>query len=99
MTGRTAGKGYDRKSRGQVIEESHCGIGKEDVLMNLSNKDGQPSAEREEGRGAVDNAANLARCKSLRRQLPVYGRLAYPVRAEATKHVQPGRKSLGRPTA
>ena len=23
------------------------------------------------GRGAVDNAANLARCKSLRRQLPV----------------------------
>jgi hypothetical protein len=28
----------------------------------------------------------------LRRQLPVYGRLAYPVRAEATKHVLPGRK-------
>jgi hypothetical protein len=52
-----------------------------------------------EGKGAVDNAANLARCKSLRRQLPGYGRLAYPVRAEATKHVLPGRKSLGRPTA
>jgi len=51
------------------------------------------------GGEAVDNAANLARCKSLRRQLPVYGRLAYPVRAEATKHVLPGRKSLGRPTA
>jgi hypothetical protein len=51
------------------------------------------------GWGAVDNAANLARCKSLRRQLPVFGRLGYPVRAEATKHVLPGRKSLGRPTA
>ena len=51
------------------------------------------------GRGAVDNTANLARCKSLRRQLPVFGRLAYPVRAEATMHVLPGRKSLGRPTA
>jgi hypothetical protein len=51
------------------------------------------------GRGAVDNTANLARCKSLRRQLPVFGRLGYPVRAEATKHVLPGRKSLGRPTA
>jgi RNA-directed DNA polymerase len=53
VTGRTAGKGYDRKSRGQVIEESHCGIGKEDVPMNLSNKDGQPSAEREEGRPQI----------------------------------------------
>jgi len=42
---------------------------------------------------------NLARCKSLRRQLPVFGRLGYPVRAEATKHVLPGRISLGRPTA
>jgi len=26
------------------------------------------------------------------------GRLVYPVRAEATKHVLPGCKSLGRPT-
>jgi hypothetical protein len=51
------------------------------------------------GRGAGDNTANLARCKSLRRLLPVFGRLAYPVRAEATKHVLPGCKSLGRPTA
>jgi hypothetical protein len=46
---------------------------------------------------AADKAADLARCKSLRRQLPVFGRLAYPVRAEATKHVQPGCKSLGCP--
>jgi hypothetical protein len=51
------------------------------------------------GGGAVDNAANLARCKSLRRQLPVFGRLGYPVRAEATTHVLPGRKKLGRPAA
>jgi len=29
--------------------------------------------------------------------LPEFGRLAYPVRAEATKHVLPGRKSPGRP--
>ena len=67
--------------------------------MNLSNKDRKLSAEREAERGAVDNAVNLARCKSLRRQLPVFGRLANPVRAEATKHVLPGRKSLGRPAA
>jgi hypothetical protein len=31
--------------------------------------------------------------------LPVFGRLADPVRAEATKHVQPGCQSLGRPVA
>jgi len=50
-----------------VPEESHSGI----VPMNHSNKDGTSLAESEEGRGAVDNAANLARCESLRRQLPV----------------------------
>jgi hypothetical protein len=92
---RTAGEGNSRTARMYVPEESHDGI----VPMNHSNKDRRPLAESEEGRGAVDNTANLARCKSLRRQLPVYGRLAYPVRAEATKHVLPGRKSPGRPTA
>jgi hypothetical protein len=50
-------------------------------------------------RGAADKAANLARWKSLCRQLPVFGRPAYPVRAEATKHVLPGCKSLGCPAA
>jgi len=50
-------------------------------------------------RGAADKAANLARWKSWCRQLPVFGRLAYPVRAEATKHVLPGCKSLGCPAA
>src|SRR5258708_36789032 len=49
--------------------------------------------------GAADKAANLARRKSSYRQLPVFGRLVYPVRAEVTKHVLPGCKSLGRPAA
>jgi hypothetical protein len=92
---RPAGEGLGHTARVYVCEESHCGV----VPMNHSNKDKTSSAESEEGRGAVDNAANLARCKSLRRQLPVYGRLVDPVRAEATKHVLPGCQSLGRPTA
>jgi len=40
-------------------------------------------------------AGNLAGWKSLYRQLPVFRRFAYPVRAEATMHVWPGRKSSG----
>ena len=36
--------------------------------------------------GVADNAESLAGCESLHRQLPVFGRLAYPERAEATKH-------------
>jgi hypothetical protein len=48
-------------------------------------------------RGAADKAASLARRKSAHRQLPVFGRLAYPVRAAATKHAMPGRKSLSCP--
>jgi len=51
------------------------------------------------GRVAADKAANLAGCKSPYRQLPVFGRLACPVRAEATKHVLPGPKSLSCPVA
>jgi hypothetical protein len=92
---RSAGEGQSHKARVYVYEESHSGI----LPMNHSNKDGTSPAESGEERGAVDNAANLARCKSLRRQLPVYGRLVDPVRAEATKHVLPGCQSLGRPTA
>jgi len=48
-------------------------------------------------RGAVDNAVNLARCKSSLRQLPVVGRIAYPMRAKATMHVRLGCKSLSCP--
>jgi hypothetical protein len=50
-----------------------------------------------EALGAADNAANLERWKSFLCQLPVFGRIAYPVRAEATKHDKPGCKSLGCP--
>ena len=49
--------------------------------------------------GAADKAENLARCKSSYCQLPGFGQLADPVRAEATKHVRPGCQSLGRPAA
>jgi len=36
--------------------------------------------------GAADKAANLERWKSFFCQLPVFGQIAYPVRAEATTH-------------
>src|SRR6516164_4170458 len=39
----------------------------------------------------------LAGCKSPYRQLPVVGRLAYPMRGEATNRVLLGRKSPGCP--
>lgn len=39
---------------GKSFEESHCDIGKEHVPMNLSNNDGQLSAEREEGRSQIE---------------------------------------------
>jgi len=49
--------------------------------------------------GAADKAERLAGCKSLYRQLPAFGRLVYPVRAEVTTHVLPGRKSPSCPAA
>jgi hypothetical protein len=55
---------------------------------------GPPASE---ALGAADKAANLERWKSFFCQLPVFGRIACPVRAEATTHVLLGRKSLGRP--
>src|SRR5215469_17117048 len=57
------------------------------------------TGERSTGKGAADKAESLTGCQSLYRQLPVFGRLAYPVRAEVTKHVLPGRKSPGCPAA
>ena len=42
---------------------------------------------------------SLAGCKSPYRQLPVFRRLAYPVRVEETKHDVPGRRSPGCPAA
>src|SRR5215468_616030 len=50
-------------------------------------------SEEERVMGAADKAESLTGCKSLYRQLPVFGRLAYPERAEATKHGVPGCKS------
>ena len=49
------------------------------------------------GKGAADKAESLTGCKSLYRQLPGFGRLAYPVRVE--EHDRPGRKSPGCPAA
>ena len=49
--------------------------------------------------GAADKAERLAGCKYLYRQLPAFGRLVYPVRAEVTTHVLPGRKSPSCPAA
>src|ERR1700756_3929457 len=49
--------------------------------------------------GAADKAENLARCKSSYCQLPGFGQLVDPVRAEATKHVLTGCQRLGRPAA
>ena len=48
--------------------------------------------------GAADKAANLGGCKSLCRQLPVNGRLAYPLLGEATNRDMRGRRSHGCPT-
>ena len=50
-----------------------------------------------EALGAADKAANLERWKSFFCQLPVFGQIACPVRAEATTHDKPGCKSLGCP--
>ena len=49
--------------------------------------------------GAADKAESLAGCKSPYRQLPVFGRLAYLERAEATKHDRPRRRSPSCPAA
>src|SRR5215475_14811289 len=43
--------------------------------------------------GAADKAESPAGCKSPYRQLPVFGRLAYPERVEATMHDVPGCRS------
>ena len=56
-----------------------------------------PGRDRRRVLGAADKAANLERWKSFFCQLPVFGQIAYPVRAEATTHDKPGCKSLGCP--
>src|SRR5215468_3415988 len=51
------------------------------------------------GSGAADKTESLAGWKSPCRQLPVFGRLAFLVRAEATKHDRPRCKSPSCPAA
>jgi hypothetical protein len=46
--------------------------------------------------GAADKAACLMKCKSSSRQLPGFGRVAYPLLEEVTNRVLRGRKSHGR---
>ena len=46
--------------------------------------------------GAADKAACLMKCKSSSRQLPGFGRVAYPLLGEATNRVLRGCKSHGR---
>jgi hypothetical protein len=47
------------------------------------------------GWGAADKAANLGRCKSSFRQLPGFGRIAYPLQGEVTSSDRRGCKSHG----
>jgi hypothetical protein len=49
--------------------------------------------------GAADKAVDLEGCKSPRRQLPVFGRQAYPKHAEVTEYDGLGCKSSGCPVA
>ena len=53
--------------------------------------------KREVWEGSSRQGRSLAGCKSPHRQLPVFGRLAYPMRGEATNRVLLGRKSPGCP--
>ena len=70
----------------------------------LANKAASAAAERVEQRagtegGAADKAADLEGCKSRRRQLPGFGRQAYPLHGEVTTRDMRGRKSHGRPAS
>ena len=67
------------------------------ISAAVRDSDGKLVLEASEALGAADKAANLERWKSFFCQLPVFGRIACPVRAEATKHDKPGCKSLGCP--
>ena len=59
----------------------------------------QPAARIGKARGAADKAADFEGCESPYRQLPGFGRLAYPLRGEVTNRDMRGRKSHGRPAS
>ena len=67
--------------------------------MNHSNKDRRSLAESETGKGSGRQCCGSSKVQVLVPSIACFGRLAYPVRAEATKHVLPGCRSLGRPMA
>ena len=89
--------GRRREGGGWVLvarKRSNVRGARDPAVCNVSfNREGKDEM------GAADKAENLTGCKSLYRQLPVFGRLAYPVRVEVTKHDMPGRKSPGCPVA
>src|ERR1035437_4447522 len=69
------------------VPKRRTGVDCSVVAMKRGNARG---AKRE-----ADKAENLTGCKSLYRQFPVFGRLAYPERGN--EHDKPGRKSPGCP--
>jgi len=68
---------------------------------NRKSRTGNPSPTAGRARSLSQRSSrqgrSLAGCKSPHRQLPVFGRLAYPMRGEATNRVLLGRKSPGCP--
>src|SRR6516162_7862203 len=70
----------------QIIFSSRAG----GVIVAMMISEGITERSSRQGR-------SLAGCKSPHRQLPVFGRLAYPMRGEATNRVLLGRKSPGCP--
>ena len=64
-------------------------------VLDDGNGGGMLDQQRLNFLGAAGKAANLGGCKSLCRQLPVNGRLAYPLLGEATNRDMRGRRSHG----
>ena len=82
---------YTASSNDELIEEEGMLLRAADLIGQL----GDPNYLRKSN--ASRQGRSLAGCKSPHRQLPVFGRLAYPMRGEATNRVLLGRKSPGCP--
>ena len=67
--------------------------------MSCVEKTGKRRAVRKmkEGPWSGRQGRKSGKVKVLSPSIACIGRIAYPVRAEVTKHVLPGSKSLGRP--
>ena len=70
----------------------------EAVYLELPGADDLPT-EGNTGSGAAVKAANLGRWESSFRQLPGFGRKAYPLQGEVTSPDRRGRRSHGRPAS